>query len=141
MQDSIAARLAIQNRTFEGGEMDVLKVHAQLWRDEGDQVTAELLEGILSDEIQHVRFANVWLKRLAKDDPKTLLEVLRGIGFMKKVAAAFAPAPEERNAAGTTIAETAHPSPTNVEDRRLAEFSDKEIADLLRADGFGALAR
>jgi uncharacterized ferritin-like protein (DUF455 family) len=139
MQDSLAARLAIQNRTFEGGEIDILKQHSQMWRDEGDEVTAELVEGILSDEIQHVRFANVWLKRLAKKNPGTLLEVLRGLGFMKKVIAAYAPSAGEVNAAGARIEGTQLVSPTNVDDRRLAEFSEQEIADLLRRDGFGAL--
>jgi uncharacterized ferritin-like protein (DUF455 family) len=139
MQDSLAARLAIQNRTFEGGEMDVLKIHAQLWRDEGDESTAELLETILSDEIHHVRFANVWLKRLAKDDPGVLLKVLRGIGFMKQVSQAFAPAPDDVNVSGVRVADTSHPSPTNVDDRRLAEFTEQEIAELLRQDGFGAM--
>jgi len=139
MQDSLAARLAIQNRTFEGGEMDVLKVHAQLWRSEGDEVTAEILEGILSDEIQHVRFANLWLKRLAKDDPGVLLKVLKGIGFMKQVALAFAPRPGEVNASGANITDTSHSSPTNVNDRLLAEFTDQEIAELLRQDGFGSI--
>jgi hypothetical protein len=139
MQDSLAARLAIQNRTFEGGEMDVLKLHSQMWRNEGDEVTAQLMEGILSDEVQHVRFANVWLKKLAKDHPGTLLEVLKGLGFMKKVSAAFAPAPGESNASGANIEATAHSSPTNVDDRRLAEFSDREIAELLKQDGFGGI--
>ena len=32
-----------------------------------------------------------------------------------------------------------HPNPTNVEDRRLAEFTDQEIAELLRQDGFGQI--
>jgi hypothetical protein len=139
MQDSLAARLAIQNRTFEGGEMDVLKIHAQLWRDEGDDETAEILESILTDEIHHVRFANVWLKRLAKDDPGVLLKVLKGIGFMKQVSRAFAPAADAVNSSGTKVSDTAHQSPTNVDDRRLAEFSEQEIAELLRQDGFGAI--
>jgi len=137
MQDSLAARLAIQNRTFEGGEMDILKVHVQLWRDAGDEVTAGLLEGILSDEIHHVRFANVWLKRLAKDDPRILLKVLTGISFMKWVSTVFAPTPDDVNASGARVADTVHPNPTNVEDRRLAEFTDQEIGELLRQDGFG----
>jgi hypothetical protein len=139
MQDTLAARLAVQNRTFEGGEMDVLKVHSQMWRDEGDEATAELLEGILSDEVQHVRFANRWLKRLAKEDPGILLSVLKGLGFMKKVIAAFGPMPGETNVAGANVADTMHASPTNIDDRRLAEFTEKEIADLLRRDGFGAI--
>lgn len=139
MLDSLAARLAIQNRTFEGGEMDVIKEHVQMWRDEGDEVTAELLEGILSDEIHHVRFANIWLKRLAKDDPSVLLKVLKGIGFMRQVAAAFAPRAGEVNASGATVSNTSHQSPTNIDDRRLAEFTEQEIAELLRQDGFGAI--
>ena len=140
MQDSLAARLAIQNRTFEGGEMDILKVHVQLWRDAGDETTAELLEGILSDEIHHVRFANVWLKRLAKDDPRVLLKVLTGITFMKRVSQVFAPAPDDVNASGAKIVNTVHTDPTtNVDDRRLAEFTDQEIAELLRKDGFGQI--
>lgn len=136
MQDSIAARLAIQNRTFEGGEMDLLKVHAKMWRDDGDEVTAELLEGILSDEIHHVRFANVWLKRLAKEDPRVLLKVVTGISFMRWVSQVFAPKPDDMNASGAKVSDTVHASPTNVEDRRLAEFSEEEIVELLRQDGF-----
>lgn len=139
IQDSIAARLAIQNRTFEGGEMDLLKVHAQMWREDGDPVTAELLEGILSDEIQHVRFANIWLKKLAKDDPRVLIKVLTGISFMKWVSQVFAPAPDETNASGAKVIDTVHSTPANIDDRRLAEFSEQEIAELLRQDGFGAI--
>jgi len=139
IQDTLAARLAIQNRTFEGGEMDILKVHAKMWRDEGDEITAQLLEAILSDEIQHVRFANVWLKRLAMEDPRVLLKVLTGISFMKWVSQVFAPAPDDTNASGAKVADTIHEAPPNVDDRRLAEFSEKEIAELLRQDGFGAI--
>jgi uncharacterized ferritin-like protein (DUF455 family) len=139
MCDSLAARLAIQNRSFEGGEMDVLKVHADMWRAEGDPVTAELMEGILSDEIQHVRFANRWLKHLARQNPATLLQVLKGLGFMKKVTLAFAPAPGELNASGSSIENTVHPSPMNVDDRKLAEFTEQELAQLLREQGFGAM--
>jgi len=139
MLDSLAARLAIQNRTFEGGEMDVLKLHVDMWKEEGDEETAEILEGILSDEIQHVRFANRWLKRLAKDDPGVLLKVLSALGYMKQVTAAYAPDEGQLNVSGASIAATAHDSPTNVEDRRRAEFTEKEIEELLRNDGFGAI--
>lgn len=55
MADSIWARLAIQNRTFEGGEIDLLRRLTHVWTDAGDTKTAELIEGILADEIQHVR--------------------------------------------------------------------------------------
>src|SRR5262249_25070143 len=65
MSDSLAARLALQNRTFEGGEMDLLRQLVERWKEVGDERTAEMLGGILADEIQHVRFANQWLKRMA----------------------------------------------------------------------------
>ena len=139
VQDSLAARLAIQNRSFEGGEMDVLREHVGMWRDAGDEETAELLEGILVDEIQHVRFANRWLKRLAKDDPSSLLKVLKGLGFMKEATRAYAPEEGQANASGASITATSHLSPLNVEDRRLAEFTDDELAELLRQEGFGAI--
>src|SRR5262252_6954027 len=79
MLDSLVARLALQNRTFESGEMDLLNELSQTWRAAGDEQTAELLSGILVDEIQHVRFANQWLKRLARDEPRTLLQVAQAV--------------------------------------------------------------
>jgi bacterioferritin (cytochrome b1) len=139
MQDSLAARLAIQNRTFEAGEMDILKHHVQMWRDAGDPETSEILDAILSDEVHHVRFANRWLKRLAQDDPSVLLKVITGLSFLKKVTAAYTPEQETVNVAGAKITDTIHRSPTNVDDRRLAEFSEKEIAEVLRQEGFAAI--
>ena len=140
MQDSLAARLAIQNRMIEGGEMDILRQQAQQWREEGDIETAEVVEGILSDEIHHVRFANRWLKKLTAEDPATTLDVVRGVSFMKQVIAAYAPVPGDTNGSGAAVAQTLLVSPTNVEDRRLAEFSDREIADLVKRDGVSASA-
>ena len=141
MQDSLAARLAIQNRVIEGGEMDILRQQAQQWRDEGDTETAEVVEGILSDEIHHVRFANRWLKKITAEDPAIALRVAKGIAFMKEVIAAYAPAPGDTNYSGAAIEQTLLVSPTNVEDRRLAEFTDREIADLVRRDGASTSAK
>ena len=45
MLDSLAARLALQNRTFEGGEMDLLRELDDTWRQAGDDDTADLLAG------------------------------------------------------------------------------------------------
>jgi uncharacterized ferritin-like protein (DUF455 family) len=110
MMDSLAARLALQNRTFEGGEMDLLRELVDNWRQAGDDDTAELLAGILADEIQHVRFANQWLKRL------------------------------EVNAAGVPLTGYTRVDVfANVEDRRHAEFTEAEIAEILRQEGFSGL--
>jgi len=138
--DSLPARLAVQNRTFEGGEMDLLRQQHTMWSMAGDQATASLMDALLSDEVHHVRYANRWLKQMAKENPRTLLQVVAGIRLLQKVTAGLAPEPGEVNAVGVNLTEFTHVEVmTNVDDRRLAEFTDREIAELLRKEGFGSL--
>ncbi len=135
MMDSLPARLALQNRTFEGGEMDLLKQLAEMWRAAGDPETAEALEGILSDEIQHVRFANHWFRLMAKEDPRVLLKLAAGVSFLKRVTEALAPQEGEVNAVGVDLTGFVHMDVlTNVEDRLLAGFTEAEVAELLRQE-------
>ncbi len=138
--DSLAARLAVQNRTFEGGEMDLLRQQQDMWTDAGDERTAALMDALLADEVQHVRFANRWLKQLARENPRTLLQVAAGVHLLRRVTAGLAPEPGEVNAVGVNLTEFTHVDIfANMEDRRLAEFTEKEIAELLRQEGFGSL--
>ena len=131
MMDSVAARLAIQNRTFEGGEIDLLRYLVKMWRDAGDDTTADLLDGILADEIQHVRYANAWFKRLSKEDPAVLLKLASAISFLRRVTKAFTPKPGEVNAAGVNLTGFEHIEMLlNVEDRIRAGFSEREIAEI-----------
>jgi uncharacterized ferritin-like protein (DUF455 family) len=58
MVDNLPGRLALENRTFEAGLIDILGSLRTTWRAAGDATTADLLDGILADEITHVRFAN-----------------------------------------------------------------------------------
>ncbi len=140
MMDTLVARLALQNRTFEGGEIDLLRELAGMWRGAGDEQTAELLSAILVDEIQHVRFANQWLRTLARDDPRILLTIARAIHFLRGVTVALAPQAGDVNAAGVDLSGYTHLGVlANVEDRRHAEFSEQEIAELLRKEGFAGL--
>lgn len=140
MLDSLPARLAVQNRTFEGGEMDLLRQQAAMWSAAGDDETAALMDALLGDEVQHVRFANRWLKHMARENSRTLLQVATGVQFLQKVTTALAPEAGEVNAVGVNLTEFTHVEVmTNVDDRRLAEFTDREIADLLRKEGFGSL--
>lgn len=140
MLNSLPERLAVQNRTFEGGEMDLLRQQAAMWSAAGDGETAALMDALLGDEVQHVRFANRWLKHMARENPRTLLQVATGVQFLQKVTTALAPEAGEVNAVGVNLTEFAHVEViTNVDDRRLAEFTDREIADLLRKEGFGSL--
>lgn len=73
--DNLAARLAIQNRSFEAGGLDAITAGIRQSREEGDLELAELYEAQIADEISHVRFANEWIRKLSRDDPRNLLKV------------------------------------------------------------------
>jgi uncharacterized ferritin-like protein (DUF455 family) len=140
MMDSLAARLALQNRTFESGEMDLLRELVDTWRNAGDDDTADVLAGILVDEIAHVRFANQWLKRLARQQPRTLLKVAQAVRALQSITAALAPQEGEVNAVGVPLTGYGRADVfANVEDRRHAEFTEDEIAEILRQEGFSGL--
>ncbi len=131
MMDSLSARLAIQNRTFEGGEIDLLRHLVGVWREAGDETTADLLDGILADEIQHVRLANGWFKQMSQKDPTVLLKLASAVSFLKRVTQAFQPAPGEVNAAGVNMTGFEHVEMLmNVEDRIRAGFSEREIEQI-----------
>ena len=136
-QDSIAARLAIENRTFEAGQMDLLGDLRRLWRERGDERTAELLEAILADEVNHVRFGNRWIKRLAREDGRVVLKVAMAMRFLASAIAADRGGPRAEMA---TAAANHTGLGVNVDDRRLAEFTDEEIDEILRQSGMGSLA-
>lgn len=138
--DSLPARLAVQNRTFEAGEMDLLRQQERMWNEAGDKETAALMDGLLADEVQHVRYANQWLKQMAREDPRTLFQVATGIQMLRRVTMSLAPQPGEVNAVGVNLTAFTHPEVfANIDDRRLAEFTEKEITELLRQEGFGSL--
>jgi uncharacterized ferritin-like protein (DUF455 family) len=89
--DSLPARLAVQNRTFEGGEMDLLRQQEHMWSEVGDEDTAALMDALLADEVQHVRYANRWLKQMARENARTLLQVAVGIQLLKKITEGLSP--------------------------------------------------
>ena len=80
--DNLPGRLASQNRTFEAGALDVVGGNLQVWRDAGDDETADVLDAILADEVQHVRFANRWLKLLIASNKRTLLQIASAVRFV-----------------------------------------------------------
>ena len=135
MVDSLWGRIALQNRTFEGGEIDLLRRLVRMWADAGDDITAELLEGILADELQHVRYANNWLQRIGRENPTVLLQVASAVNYARKVIKAYEPAPGETNAVGVDLTGFEHVEVlANVEDRRLAGFTEREIDEILRME-------
>jgi uncharacterized ferritin-like protein (DUF455 family) len=140
MLDNLPGRLAVQNRTFEAGLIDILGTMRNRWREAGDDETAELLEGILADEVTHVRFANRWIKRVTEEDPRNLLKVAMAVRYLGRVLAKVAAEPGSLNAAGVVITEDRRlPPAINVEDRRAAEFTEEEVAEVLRQAGFRSI--
>lgn len=140
MVDSLPGRLALQNRTFEAGEMDLFRELIGKWRQEGDESTATLLDGMLADEIQHVRFGNQWLKRMVRENPRTSFDVARAIAFLGGVTKAMAPQPGDVNALGVDLnAFTYVDVFANIDDRRSAEFTEEEVAEILRQEGLGSI--
>jgi hypothetical protein len=138
--DTLAARLALQNRTFEAGELDLLGQLPNEWRKIGDKRTAEVLESILADEITHVRFANQWLKRMVQEDRRTLLKIAVAVRFLSAVTAAVAPNEGEIGPSGHAFVKGEEKlAQVNIEDRRHADFSDAEIDQFLRQSGFQSI--
>ena len=137
MLDNLPGRLAVQNRTFEAGLIDLLGTLRNKWREQGDDHTAELLEGILADEITHVRYANRWIKRLTVENPRVLLQVAQAVRYLRAVNTALAPVVGSANAAGQVLDESRHLAPAvNVVGRLEAEFTEDEVAEVLRQAGF-----
>ncbi len=135
MLQNISARLAIQNRVFEGGEIDLLRHLVKMWREAGDNATADLIDGILADEIQHVRLANAWFKEMSRTDPTVLLKLASAVSFLRSVVTAFTPKPGEVNAAGVDLNGFEHVEMLlNVEDRMRAGFTQREIDEIQRQE-------
>jgi uncharacterized ferritin-like protein (DUF455 family) len=139
--DNLAGRLATQNRTFEAGAMDVVGGLIRMVREQmKDEVTADILEGILADEVQHVRFANRWIKKMAAEDKRVLMRVAGAIRFLAMYNSRMQAKQGEVDAAGRVFESPEERVPAvNVEDRKLAEFSDDEIHEILRQAGFRTL--
>lgn len=134
MLDSLPARLAVQNRTFEAGSLDGLSSASKAWSDVGDDRTGETIETILVDEIQHVRFANTWLRQLAKEDPRVLLKVASAVRQVESMIEALTPRPGNLSLEGVDLAKVKRDVRPNADDRRAAGFTDEEIAAVLRKE-------
>ena len=91
MFDSLAARLAVQNRVFEGGSLDVFKESAEVWARMGDQKTSDIMDAVLVDEIRHTQFANEWLENLRHDRPRDLLKAMAAMSSLQAWSAKLTP--------------------------------------------------
>jgi uncharacterized ferritin-like protein (DUF455 family) len=113
MFDTLPARLAVQNRIFEALSLDVFKEGVEAWTGWGDLETAEVIEGVMVDEIRHAAFANEWLRRLGAANPSAMLKAVAAMSHLKTMAQALTPPGMKME----------HEIPSNVEDKRHAGLS------------------
>jgi uncharacterized ferritin-like protein (DUF455 family) len=130
--DSAVGRITVMNRTFEAGTMDLMAFIPDGWRQNGDPQTAELLDAIAADEIHHVRFANHWVHKLCAMDKRNLFKVAQAVSYMDAAQKAIAPPAGSTNLVGVSVEDVSQTAPINVADRQLADFTDDEIATLLK---------
>lgn len=139
MIDTLPGRLLVQHRLFEGGVIDSFRQVGRGYRESGDERSAEIFETILADEIQHVRFANHWLREFSKN-PRVVMQMAAALNFASGVLRALKPRDGDRSVDDVDLAAVDHAIAINADDRHRAGFTDAEIADLLQIDESDARA-
>lgn len=115
--DTLVGRLTIQNRTFEAGGIDAVSSTVEVTRAAGEEALAEFFNSQLTDEIQHVRFANDWIKEKIKREPRSVLDMGRA---MTNAAVAFGQVMGTEGTEGVGYA-------VDRQARREAGFTEKEV--------------
>lgn len=112
--DSLLGRLTVQNRSFEAAGLDA--IHDSIGKArESEPELAELLDTQLADELQHVRYANEWVRRLVEQrGARATFELVRSVARADEAL---------RQVAGS--AGVRYPIADQL--RREAGFSDAEI--------------
>jgi uncharacterized ferritin-like protein (DUF455 family) len=131
--DSLAARLSVQNRTFEAGSMESFPHWMEVFEQRGDAETVAVFDTIMCDELSHARIGNDWVRQLVKDEPREALEVARAMAFLKGAVEALRTQPGE---CGMEIDSTEMKEIFALKEdvRRASGFSDTEIEELRRQD-------
>jgi uncharacterized ferritin-like protein (DUF455 family) len=73
--ESLIGRLTIQNRTFEAGGLDAVSAVVEQMRARGDADLTLFFDSQLADEILHVRYANEYIRRAIREDPRNILRM------------------------------------------------------------------
>jgi uncharacterized ferritin-like protein (DUF455 family) len=129
----LISRLVIQNRSFEAGGLDAIAFGVNEARAQGDHELADFYEAQLADEISHVRFANEWIRKALKEDPRTILRMGRA---MSEAAEAFRLVMGSEGTEGVEY-------PAAIQERLDAGFTPEEVktaADLAATVYAGRLA-
>ena len=77
---SLIGRLAVANRSFEASGIDAIQDGIETQKRKDDQEFVTLFDAQLADEVQHVRFANIWIKKMIeKDGARAIMSLARAI--------------------------------------------------------------
>lgn len=79
--DNLVGRLTVQNRSFEAAGIDAIQNEiVERSKPGGAADLLELFDSQLADEVQHVRYANVWVKKLTETGgPRALMQLARAV--------------------------------------------------------------
>lgn len=113
----LISRLVIQNRSFEAGGLDAIEFGIGEARASGQDDLAEFYAAQLADEISHVRFANAWIRKKLKEEPRTLLQMGSA---MHAASAAFRLVMGSEGTEGVEY-------PAALQARREAGFTEEEV--------------
>lgn len=112
---SLIGRLAVANRSFEAAGIDAIHDGIASARRKNDTEFTALFDAQLADEVQHVRFANLWVKKMiARDGGRAVMALARAVA---QADAAFK----------TIVGDDVVTYPVADEVRREAGFTDDEI--------------
>jgi len=79
---SLIGRLAVQNRSFEAAGIDAIRNEVDARRERGEDDLVALFDTQLADEVQHVRYANVWIRNLSNaGGPREVLDLARAVAI------------------------------------------------------------
>ena len=80
MIPSLIGRLAVANRSFEAAGIDAIKDGIDSSKRKEDIEFTSLFDQQLADEMQHVRFANVWIKKIVeREGARAMMAMARAI--------------------------------------------------------------
>jgi uncharacterized ferritin-like protein (DUF455 family) len=112
--DTLIGRLTVQNRSFEAAGIDAIQKEIQDCRASGEDDLVMLFDAQIADEIEHVRYANTWIKTLMNErGARAVLDLSRAVSNANEAlrlvagdAIAFFPVADDvRREAGFTEAE------------------------------------
>lgn len=122
-----AERVVGVNRCLEGLALDVFNDTIRFGKAADDEAIWRSVDYVSADEVTHVRFGQVWSKALTENDPERRQKV---VNFQRKVDRAFSLGGLRGSYDG---ANSAAFLPIAIEFRKLAGFSDADIAEVAAA--------